>query len=260
MDANANIHDAQEFGTIDYVAGTITQLGQTYPYPSAGVHPDGKLSVNQFSATALADLGLLIRLSPQVDLLLGAYAHYTFLDMQNAELKNLGWQAGVKIGVHWHSLGKSRTESVLRNDTTLQLVERHDSIRTERIDTFERQHMTKVERVQRKINEINRIYFEFDNFRLNKESQQMLMQIAEELKTIPNKVFIGGHASKEGLRPHNALLAKRRATEVKYFLMDCGISSKRIIAKGFGSDIENAINIHHELPLDRRVEIIVQEE
>ena len=292
MGDEANIHDVREFGTIDYVAGTITQLGKSVPYTSAGVHPDGKLSVRQFSATALADLGLLIRLSPQVDLLLGVYAHYTFLDMQNTQLKDLGWQdtkqfpnlkmeqydgllatnsladggalrpwqAGVKIGVHWHSLGKPRTGSVLRNDTTLQFIARHDSVRTERIDTFARQPMTKVERVQRKINELNRIYFEFDNFRMNKESQQMLMQIAEELKTIPNKVLIGGHASKEGLRAHNARLAKRRAMEVKYFLMDCGIPSKRIIAKDFGSDVENAINIHHELPLDRRVEIIVQKE
>jgi len=292
MADDANIHDVQEFGTIDYVAGTITQLGKSSPYSSAGVHTDGKLNVKQFSATAIADIGLLIRLSKQVDLLLGVYAHYTFLDMQNAQLKDLGWQdnvrfpnlkmeqydgmlatncladngalrpwqAGVKIGVHWHSLGKPRTESVLLSDTTLQLVARHDSVRTERIDTFERKILTKVQRVQRKINELNRIYFEFDNFRINKESQQMLMQIAEELKTIPNKVLIGGHASKEGLRSHNARLAKLRATEVKYFLMDCGIPSKRIIAKDYGSDVENAINIHHELPLDRRVEIIVQEQ
>ena len=292
MGEDMNIHDVREFGTIDYVGGTVTQLGQSSPYSSAGVHPAGKLNVRQFSATALADLGLLIRLSAQVDLLLGVYAHYTFLNMQNAELKDLGWQdkerfpnlqmqeydgllatnslpnggalhpwqAGVKIGIHWHSLGKPRTENVLRNDTTLQLTARNDSVRTERRDTFARKPMTKVERVQRKINELNRIYFEFDNFRINKESQQMLMQIAEELKTIPNKVFIGGHASKEGLRAHNARLAKYRASEVKYFLTDCGIPAKRIIAKDFGSDVENAININHELPLDRRVEIIVLEE
>lgn len=292
MAEDANIHDVREFGTIDYVGGTITQLGQSRPYSSSGVHASGKLGVKQFSATAIADIGLLIRLSPQVDLLLGVYAHYTFLNMQNAELKDPGWQdtiqfpnlkmeqydgllatnsladggalrpwqAGVKIGVHWHSIGKPRTESVLLSDTTLQLVARHDSVRTERVDTFARQPITKVERVQRKINELNRIYFEFDNFRLNKESQLMLMQIAEELKTIPNKVFIGGHASKEGLRAHNARLAKYRATEVKNFLIDCGVPSGRLTAKDFGSDVENAINIHHELPLDRRVEIIVQKE
>ena len=88
----------------------------------------------------------------------------------------------------------------------------------------------------------------------------MLLQIAAELQTIPNKIFIGGHASKEGSRAHNARLAKLRALEVKYFLMDCGISGKRMIVKDFGSDVENAINIHHDLSLDRRVEIIVQEE
>ncbi len=97
MSEDANIHDVREFGTIDYVGGTITQLGKSSPYTSAGVHPDGKLSVKQFSATALADLGLLIRLSPQVDLLLGVYAHYTFLDMQNAQLKDLGWQDNVRF-------------------------------------------------------------------------------------------------------------------------------------------------------------------
>lgn len=270
---NMEIHNLHEFGTIGY-AGT-----------------QGKLTLRQFTATAFLDLGLLVRMSAQTDFLLGVYGHYTFLNMQqDASLADIGWktdrfpnldmqpyngilgtncldgdgalhpwQAGIKLGVHWHSLPKPRVISVMRNDTARQLVARYDTIRTTRIDTFERQ-MTVVERVQRRIDKLNRIYFRFDSYQLSDESMQFLDQIAEQLKTIPNKVVIGGHASKEGTRAHNRRLALDRALSVKNYLVSRGIPGERLKVKNYGTDVENAINRKHMLYLDRRVEIIVQEE
>ena len=273
---NAELRNMHEFGTKDY-AGTV-----------------GKQNIRSISATALIDLGLLVRMSPHTDLLLGVYGHYSLLDVQPSTndmprkeigwydptfkhikmeeydgilpttcLDNYGalhpWQAGVKIGVHWHSIEKPHSTTVLLSDTTLQMVARNDSIWSEHIDTFHREMRT-AERVQREIDKLNRVYFAFDSHQLSDESMQFLIQIAEQLKTIPNKVIIGGHASKEGTQAHNARLAHYRALMVKYFLVDCGIPATRMIVKDYGSDVPNAINLHADLSLDRRVEIIVQDE
>lgn len=272
---NAALHDMHEYGTKDY-AGTV-----------------GKQHIRSLSATALIDLGLLVRMSPHTDLLLGVYGHYSLLDVQPSTsemprkdigwydpafkhikmeeydgilptkcLDNYGalhpWQAGVKVGVHWHSIEKPHKSTVLLSDTTLQMVVRSDSVWSEHIDTFPRTRA--IEMIQRKIDTLNRVYFAFDSHLLSEESMHYLQQIAEELKAIPNKVIIAGHASKEGTHAHNARLAHYRALMVKYYLVDCGIPAKRMIVKDYGSSVPNAINLHGDLSLDRRVEIIVQNE
>lgn len=268
----AELHNLHDFSHVNY-SGRV-----------------GKQSMKLFTATAFLDLGLLIKMSRHTDFLIGVYGHYDFLDIQAAQRTDLGWpderfpylnapeykgilatncladegvlrpwQAGVKIGVHWHSVKPDRTSTTIYSDTTIQLYAREDSVWTSRVDTLKYQKPT-IEQIQREIDKLNRIYFAFDSYELNEESMALLRQIAEQLKTIPNKVLIGGHASKEGLRAHNARLARYRALIVTYFLVDCGIPNSRLIHKDYGSDVENAINIHHDLSLDRRVEIIVQEE
>ncbi|MBO6074944.1 MAG: OmpA family protein [Paludibacteraceae bacterium] len=272
---NAELHELHEYGVTDY-KGT-----------------NGKLNLRQFTATGFIDLGLLVRMSAHTDLLLGVYGHYTVMDVQQDTktaprvdigwhedkfsrlemeryqgilatkcLDNYGalhpWQAGVKIGVHWHSIEKPHTTTVLLSDTTLQMVVRSDSVWSEHIDTFPRTRA--IEMIQRKIDTLNRVYFAFDSHLLSEESMHYLQQIAEELKAIPNKVIIAGHASKEGTHAHNARLAHYRALMVKYYLVDCGIPAKRMIVKDYGSSVPNAINLHGDLSLDRRVEIIVQDE
>ena len=266
------LHNLHEFGTIDY-KGTVS-----------------KLNVKSFNVTALLDLGLLIRMSAHTDFLIGLYGHYMVMDNQNATLHDIGWktdrfphldmqpydgilssnclanggtlhpwQAGVKIGVHWHSIEKPHKSTTLLCDTTLQMVTRNDSVWSEHIDTFPRT-LRVVEQIQRKIDTLNRVYFAFDSHELTEESMLYLRQIAEQLKTIPNKVIIAGHASKEGTHAHNARLAQYRALMVKYYLVDCGIPATRMHIEDYGSSVPNAINLHGDLSLDRRVEIIVQEE
>ena len=268
----AEVHDAHEFGTIDYTG------------------KQGKQSIRQFTATTFVDLGLLIKMSQHTDFMIGVYGHYTVMDMQTASPTDIGWkseqfpqinmqpyggiiatnsiagtplrpwQAGVKIGVHWHSVNKPRTTIVQHADTTLQTVARNDSVWTSRIDTLQRIIPRQVEQVQQQIDKLNRIYFAFDSHELTDESKHFLDQIAEQLKTIPNNILIGGHASKEGTRAHNARLAKNRALVVKYYLVDCGIPATRMKTVDYGSSVRNAINLSEDLSLDRRVEIIVVDE
>jgi len=269
----AQIHDAHEFTTFRY----DNRLG--------------KQNMKLFTATAFVDLGLLVKMSKQTDLLIGVYGHYTVMDIQGAQPVEIGWkderfpnlsmeeykgilatkcldnggalhpwQAGVKIGVHWHSLPKPRTTTTIYADTTLQMVTRNDTVWTSRIDTLHRDIPRATERVQREIDKLNRIYFAFDSHQLSEESMAFLQQIAEQLKTIPNNILIGGHASKEGTQAHNARLAHYRALMVKYYLVDCGIPATRMKVRDYGSSVTNAINLHEDLSLDRRVEIIVLDE
>ena len=268
----AELHDTHEFETINY----------------AGKR--GKQSVKQFTATAFMDLGLLVKMSKHTDFLIGVYGHYAVMDIQNATLTDIGWktdkfpklnmqpycgilptkcvagsalrpwQAGVKIGVHWHSVDKPRTRIVQHADTTLQTIARNDSVWTSRIDTLQRVIPREVEQVQEQIDKLNRIYFAFDSYELTDESKHFLSQIAEHLKRIPNKIILGGHASKEGTRAHNARLAHYRALQVKYYLVDCGIPATRMKIEDYGSSVRNAINLSEDLSLDRRVEIIVADE
>lgn len=251
----------------------------------------GKHSFKQFNAFAFLDLGLLVRMSPHTDFLLGVYGHYAILDMQDAALVEPGWndakhptlnmpeyngiltttclgdngalrpwQAGVKIGVHWHSIDKPHPHTILRNDTALQMVTRYDSVWTTRIDTLQRQVVRSKEQVQRTLDKLNRIYFDFNSFELTDDTKAALDEIAKYLRQIPNKVILGGHASKEGSKKHNERLAHYRALTVKYYLVDQGIPATRMLVRDYGSTVSNALNLSDNLSLDRRVEIIVQDE
>ena len=273
------IHNAHEFKSISYES------------------THGALSLRKFSATAFLDLGLLVRMSAHTDLLLGVYGQYTFLNMlddkssprgelgwKSADFPNVDvpeykgilastcindksggsqlmpWQLGVKIGVHWHSIAKPRTVSVMYSDTLLQTVVRNDSVWTTRVDTLQRQIPRATEHIQREIDKLNRIYFAFDSYELTPEAMRSLDDIAEHIKLIPNKILLGGHASKEGTRAHNARLAKNRALVVKYYFVDQGVPATQMVVRDYGSEVKNAINLSEDLSLDRRVEIIVMDE
>lgn len=163
-------------------------------------------------------------------------------------------EAGVKLGLHWHSAFKPKKKLTYEQhlDTALQLVERHDSIINARVIT-----LTRAQQVQQHVDKLNRIYFTFDSYTLSDEAKQFLAAIADQLRTIPNKIIIGGHASKEGTRRHNEQLALNRALAVRRYLISLGIDAKRMMAKEYGSSVQNAINTNNDMSLDRRVEIIV---
>ena len=166
-------------------------------------------------------------------------------------------QAGVKIGLHWHAPFKPKQKFSYEQhlDTAIQLAQRVDTLITSRVETISR-----TEQVQQQVDKLNRIYFAFDSYALNDDTKQFLAAIAEQLKTIPNKIIIGGHASKEGTQRHNEQLALNRALAVRRYLISLGIDPKRMLAKEYGSTVPNAINTRNEISLDRRVEIIVVDE
>lgn len=270
--SHSELHNTHEFRTIDYTDPNETAIQRR---GSFSVKPTG---------IAFADLGALLRVNEQLDLMIGVYGHYSFLsvsdatkqselgwyDSQNfpnlpmAEYKGVmptelvkdgvvhPWQAGLKVGLHWHDLPKHNVKKEtysIHIDTLMQLSERYDTI----------VHSTATEQIQQSIDKLNRLYFEFDSYDINDEGKLFLQQIYEQLRFIPNKIIIGGHASKEGTVRHNRTLAYNRAKAVTDYLVSLGMDRSRIELRSYGSSRTNTLNTDNRLDLDRRVEIIVVE-
>lgn len=246
----------------------------------------GKLSVRP-QVDIFADFGALVPLTPQIDLFVGGYFNCALNDANVSEKKPLGWkddtftfmeeyngaynidhagkshpfEAGIKIGVHWHYIAPDKHKTInyfdyfTRQDTMVDMLARRDTIVTERIDTLTRAHIAKA---AEEVEKFNKIYFEFDSYQLSDELKDYLSSIVGVLNKVPDaKVSIDGHASEEGQRQHNERLAYNRAKTVAKYLISKGLNKDRVIVIGHGSLVPNEENVNHELPLDRRVEVKV---
>ena len=263
------------FGTKDYTAEPCAR---------------GKLEVSHQIAL-FADLGALLPMTPQVDFFVGGYFNVALNDANRSTRQPLGWkdgtfnfmddyrsayatdlasashpwEAGVKVGVHWHYVAPPTHEIVdyfdyfTVRDTTVEMFQRVDTVVTERTDTLVR-HM--IRKAAEEVERFNKIYFEYDSYRLNDDTKAYLTSIVEVLNRVPEaKIAIDGHASQEGTRWHNERLAYNRAKAVAKYLVEQGIDEERVIVVGHGSLVPNEENVNHELSLDRRVEVkVVQNE
>lgn len=103
----------------------------------------------------------------------------------------------------------------------------------------------------------NNIQFEFNSSVLKTESYPLLDHIAAEMKIDPSVKFIlKGYASREGTLEHNLILSQDRANSVKTYLLNAGVSSAELDAKGYG--IKNPIadnSTEAGRELNRRVEV-----
>ena len=265
-----NIH---EFGPKDYTREESSK---------------GKIAVKP-QATVFADLGAVIALTRQIDLFIGGYFQCGVNDVNTSDKHPLGWkdktftfmddytgayalnttkpshpyEAGLKVGIHWHHIKPDKHKTMeyfdhfTRMDTTVSLIARQDTTITERIDTLTRAHIAKA---AEEVEKFNKIYFDYDSYKLSEASQKYLSSIVGVLNKVPDaQIAIDGHASEEGQRRYNERLAYNRAKAVAKFLISKGINKNRVIVIGHGSLVPNEENVNHELPLDRRAEVkIVQ--
>lgn len=234
-----------------------------------------------------ADLGALMTMTPQIELYVGGFVNVSMNDANKSDKQDIGWrdetftfmneykgayaltnagkshpwEVGVKVGIHWRYIAPPRHDTIdyfdyfTRRDTAISHIARQDTVVTERIDTLTRAHIAKA---AEEVEKFNKIYFDFDSYKLSQESQDYLTSIVGVLNKVPDaKITIDGHASEEGQREHNERLAYNRAKAVASFLIKQGIDEERVIVIGHGSLIPNEENINHELPLDRRVEVKV---
>ena len=81
------------------------------------------------------------------------------------------------------------------------------------------------------------IYFDFDQSSIRNDARDVLNANAEWLKAHPKaKVRIEGNCDDRGTKEYNQALGQRRATSAKKYLVDMGISAKRISLVSFGKE------------------------
>jgi len=82
------------------------------------------------------------------------------------------------------------------------------------------------------------IHFEFDSAVIEERSHDILRVIAATLLANPElrRIEIGGHTDARGSAAYNRALSQRRAEAVRSFLVDEGVSARRLRARGYGED------------------------
>lgn len=81
------------------------------------------------------------------------------------------------------------------------------------------------------------VYFAFDSFALDAQSQQTLDQQASILlKNQGVSVVVEGHCDDRGTREYNLALGERRATAVKDYLVAYGVDPGRIRVVSYGKE------------------------
>ena len=84
---------------------------------------------------------------------------------------------------------------------------------------------------------LNIIYFGFDQYNIREESRIELDKIVEVMNQYPQmNIEVRSHTDSFGSKQYNAMLSEKRAKATADYIINQGISSDRITAKGFGED------------------------
>jgi peptidoglycan-associated lipoprotein len=81
------------------------------------------------------------------------------------------------------------------------------------------------------------IYFDFDKSFIRDDAKDVMKANAAWLKAHPNvKIRIEGNCDEKGTKEYNQALGQRRAASAEKYLVDLGISSKRISLISYGKE------------------------
>ncbi len=96
----------------------------------------------------------------------------------------------------------------------------------------------------KKIELKQKVFFRSGRAVISRKSYELLKEVADAIKNSPRikKVIIGGHTDSRGSRRFNLRLSQKRAEAVLDFLVDEGVDSSKLEAKGFGPDKPIASN------------------
>ena len=103
------------------------------------------------------------------------------------------------------------------------------------------------------------VNFDFNKYNIRPDAQPILEQACSILKQEPNiDVVCKGYTDSIGSEAYNLKLSQRRADAVRDWLVKCGISAKRLSAKGYGKTDFVASNATPEgRAQNRRTELVV---
>lgn len=258
---------------------------QTIDYRNAP-EAKGELSVRP-QVAVFVDLGAAIPISKQIDLFVGGYFNISANDANSSDKHDLGWkdktfyfmdayngvyatnfasashpwEAGIKVGIHWHYIAPDKHETedyfeyFTREERDTNYVQRIDTIVIARADTVIPDHIIEV---AKEVEKFNKIYFAFDSYQLTNKAKFYLNSIIGALNRVPDaKIMLDGHASTEGQDAYNDILSENRARTVRNYLSAHGVDKDRIVTAGHGSRIPNEDHEREEMRRDRRVEIKV---
>jgi outer membrane protein OmpA-like peptidoglycan-associated protein/tetratricopeptide (TPR) repeat protein len=86
--------------------------------------------------------------------------------------------------------------------------------------------------------ELVNIYYDYDDARIRSEAKPELNKLVSLLNAYPEmKIQLTSHTDARGKKGYNKRLSKRRAESVVRYLMQNGISKKRLKAKGMGESV-----------------------
>jgi len=103
---------------------------------------------------------------------------------------------------------------------------------------------------------LNNIFYDFDKATLRTESAAELERLTKLLNDMPTlKIEISGHTDSKGADDYNMKLSQSRAQAVVDYLIKKGITTSRLVAKGYGETQPIATNDSDEgRQLNRRTE------
>lgn len=109
---------------------------------------------------------------------------------------------------------------------------------------------------------LENVYFDTDKATLRESSYDALNDLYKALATNEDmRIEIAGHTDDRGKAEYNKKLSQRRAESVKDYLVNKGISSDRIRAKGYGESEPIASNESEQgRQKNRRTEVRILEE
>lgn len=113
--------------------------------------------------------------------------------------------------------------------------------------------------------QIDHLFFEFDQSNLNKNAKKQLDELAKVLRQ--NKEYVAvlaGHTDNKGGNDYNEWLARQRVESAKSYLLTKNIASSQISIQAFGeswpvakNDLNNSIDLPQGRKFNRRVEILL---
>ena len=81
----------------------------------------------------------------------------------------------------------------------------------------------------------NPIYFNYDKYDIRKDAIYELTRVVQILNANPDMIIeAGSHTDSNNTEAYNQVLSEKRANSVKEYLVSNGISSSRIVSKGYG--------------------------
>ncbi|MCP4717725.1 MAG: peptidoglycan-associated lipoprotein Pal, partial [Deltaproteobacteria bacterium] len=81
------------------------------------------------------------------------------------------------------------------------------------------------------------ITFDYDDFSLKPSAKETLKTIAEWLlKNTGKQILVEGHCDERGTNEYNLALGERRANSAKKYLVQLGVSPKRIATISYGEE------------------------